>query len=122
MLSSIPTRTLVEGVLGLAQGTGANALGPEVRTLVLLGGIVDVVVIGVLAALVVRQRRLAAAGVAPRHGDDRWRRMFAAGLAVPLVLISIVLIVSAQTVTALGSSDDHPRANHVDRSAVIGLP
>jgi heme/copper-type cytochrome/quinol oxidase subunit 2 len=122
MLSSILTWTLAEGVLALAQGTGANALGPEVRTLVLLGGIVDVVVIGVLAVLVVRQRRLAAAGVAPPEGDDRRRRTFAAGLAVPLLVISIVLIVSAQTVTALGSSDDHPRPNHVDRSAVIGLP
>src|SRR4051794_24015449 len=122
MLSAIATRTLGEGVLALAQGTGANALGPEVRTLVLLGGIVDVVVIALLAVLVLRQRRLAAAGVAPRQGDDRRRRTFAAGLAVPLLLISIVLILSAQTVTALGSSHTHPRPNHVDRSAVIGLP
>ena len=122
MVSSIATRTLGDGVLALAQGTGANVLGREVRTLVLLGGVVDVVVIALLAVLVVRQRRLAAAGVAPRQGDDRWRRTFAAGLAVPLLLISIVLILSAQTVTALGSSEKNPRPNRVDRSAVIGLP
>jgi heme/copper-type cytochrome/quinol oxidase subunit 2 len=122
MVSGIPTRTLAEAAVTLAQGTGANTLAPEVRSLVLLGGIVDVVVIGVLAVLVVQHRRPAASGAHPAQADAHWRRMLAAGLVLPLLLISIVLIVSAHTVTALGDSDDDHGPNRVDRSAVIGLP
>jgi hypothetical protein len=95
-------------------------LAPEVRTLVVPGGIVDVFVVVLLALVVVRRHRaLPSVEPAPRdQARPHW--VWMGGLALPLVVVSVVLIVCAHAVVALGDRGqglDEP----VDRSAVVGV-
>jgi cytochrome c oxidase subunit 2 len=86
------------------QGAGADILGDEVRTLLILGGAVYLLVVAILTAIVLRQRRPATADE-PVFGHDKAGRrwIWAGGLALPLIVISAVLAVSAHTLTALGA-------------------
>jgi cytochrome c oxidase subunit 2 len=86
------------------QGAGADILGEEVRTLLILGAAVYVLVLVILAAIVFRHRRPVTADepvFAHEKAGRRW--IWGGGLALPLIVISAVLAVSAHTLTALGT-------------------
>jgi len=92
------------------QGAGAKVLGHEIRTLLIMGGAVYLLVVGLLAAIIVRQRRRPATDEPLPEDDGSARRwIWLGGLALPLVVISAVLAVSAGTLTALGKPGRDPR-------------
>jgi cytochrome c oxidase subunit 2 len=91
------------------QGAGARVLGQEVRSLLILGSLVYLLVVGLLVAIVVRQRRLRPARPTEAQEGAARRWIWIGGLALPLLVISGVLAVSARTLAALGGPGHNPR-------------
>jgi cytochrome c oxidase subunit 2 len=95
------------GALGGA-GRGARVLDDEITFQWILGGAIYLLVVGLLAAIVLRQRRRAAAGE-PAPEDERGHRwIWIGGIVLPLVAISAVVAVSAHSLSALERSHHEP--------------
>jgi cytochrome c oxidase subunit 2 len=91
------------------QSAGAEILGREITFQLVMGGLVYLLVVGLLAAIVVRHRRRPAPDEPLVEHEESSRWIWLGGLALPLVVISAVLAFSASSLTALGQPDRDPR-------------
>lgn len=91
------------------EGHGARVLGREIAFQWILGGTVYLLVMGILAAILIRQRRRAPAAE-PAPEDERGHRwIWLGGILLPLVAITAVVAVSASSLSALAGSHHEPR-------------
>jgi cytochrome c oxidase subunit 2 len=97
-------------------GRGARVLGHELTFHFVLGGLVYLLVVALLVAIVIRQRRRMAAEE-PMPEDARGQRwIWMGGIALPLAAISGVVAFSAVSL----SSEAGGRGSPVERIEVIG--
>jgi cytochrome c oxidase subunit II len=90
-------------------GHGAGVLRDELIFQWILGGAIYLTVMGILAAIVLRQRgRAAAEEPAPEdHRGHRW--IWIGGIVLPLVAISAVVLMSARSLSAVADMHHMPR-------------
>ena len=87
-------------------GHGARVLGREIAFQWILGGVVYLLVLGIVAAIVIRQVRRAP-GTEPAPEDQRGHRwIWLGGIALPLVAITAVVAVSARSLADVAHSHD----------------
>jgi len=87
------------------KGDNAEILGREITFQVIAGSLVFLLVIGILLAIVVRQRRLPAGGEPPPEDERGHGWIWAGGIAMPLVVISVVAAFAAVSIHQLAHGD-----------------
>ncbi|MEX0925539.1 MAG: cytochrome c oxidase subunit II [Dehalococcoidia bacterium] len=89
------------------QGEGSSIIGQEWWVQFALGSTVFLVVLGLLGFIVFRQLRRPVDLSVDMQEDPRWLNwIWIGGIAVPLVIISVVFAFSVRSMVALGESDE----------------
>jgi cytochrome c oxidase subunit 2 len=94
-------------------GHDARILGQEITFQLVAGGLVLLFVLGLLAAIVVRQRRRAPAALPETNDEEGVRWIWLGGLALPIVVLTAVIAFSARSLITLDEASSPVRTVQV---------